>query len=933
MNKGNYISLGEYEFHLHFTDYGTKAVIVDNKLRILNTTISDTSLCTYQLEAVKDLYYMYSVSENTTYFDADCSIVLDVGNNLSKGIIDNHYENGLMQSALSLLRKRPDLWSHLLSVKRINIIVHHNPDFDCIASVYYLMTSIVQSEGKINLSDEIANSRQIDIIEEYCTLNDRGCLLYHKDFNKVPHILIRFLNKCSYTANYLNQHELMTSQIYKGYELLQIFRNNINMMLWSLNKFSLHETNTNPIRIFAPLDYEAYVNDISDHFSNEIHALENDISLYQKALKNALAASDYIDYIRVPLLSGDKSAGSKLVKAICFREYLECELHKDYARSDGFVFTFIPTKNPNATSCNQQITDCDIYVDRSCRVIISVTEDSNLDLSRVAQYLEIAESRKEKYYLSLQEQSSLLDKKKLVTIKNGNLVKFKKRAGIKRFEEEWCTNSDPWYDGRYNNFSIVDSPSCNSLLSIQEIYETMLNALSEELSHLDLYTILPFTIDRGNHKKNHNTYKAYTKWLEVVKNSGFKIDPSIITESDKLYKYINQFICMKSSDLKAERVSHFIPEVPKLTLFWDKNHVETARIGKAAVKPDYNHPSFDLNLQCIAFRYGIGFILIKYRNVSPTASPISVEELMELNHKLLNGTLHTEKGDQKISDIVMDAIIQVNSANEILLRDVFQFYQPITFNGLKFTDRSMKYTSCELGYKLSNGYSLTDPYNSNCYKEQQYEDTNLSIEGIGDIYISKNGCTYIASENNHPKSEEAIDSFFREHRDIDLLIYILVLQQRYALLNYSEKLAEYTNEHNILDKIAITRLRESFLDFTTQGWFGQVSGFEYLQTLFKRTKEVMEVDNLYEEVDQQIEMIDEYNHAQFNQLVQNISFMGIFLAITNLLGGSNLFDMSDGWKISKYLGISNQLFVLILSILLWLIIMIISFRKKSSKLK
>lgn len=925
----------DYEFHFHFVDYGSKAFVLDNHLHIMNQTTSNEANQVSQLNQVRKEFYYYDAKENCSYFDQSCSIVLDVGGALEAGVIDNHYVDGELKSAFRLMRERTGLWSHLFQVRKINVIVHDNPDFDCIASVYYLMSSLINHEGPDSMSLNKDYIRKLDLLEQYTTLNDNGCMLYDSHFDCVPHLLIRFLQKTCRKIAPDNRHAMMTCQVLRGCELLQAFMDHISIKLWALNRFHIKNTCSNPMQIFAPLDYDNYLLSIRDTFEQEIRELKKDYACYEQALARAKREKDYKEYIHLPVLSQANEPKSRLVKAIFFHEPLDCELHKDYARADGYVLTFIPTKSQEPLPEDIDLEADEYYVDRSNRVIISVTEDSDLDLRRIAIYLEQAEVKKERNLIARTKEGQDLYGKKLVTIRKGEKLPFQIRAGIKRFPESWCSNSDPWYDGRYNNYSIIDSPAVNSLLSIEEIYAATMKAILEELEQFSLCTILPFTISKSNHKANRNLFKAYKEWLTVVKEAGFRFKNISSNENHQLYDYINKFFFMESDKLKTERVSHFEVDIEPISLVWDKNKLNSLALVNAQEKIDESRNLLKLNIQCIAFRYSIGFYIIHYQPMGNLErESISAEELISLNHRLMSGEILTKQGPRTLANIIQARLCEKYPDKGTILQEIFRFGQPLTYNSIKFNEKCRKYSLYEIGYKLSNGYLLEDPYHANCYQDQLYEDTHFPIENIGDLYLSKNGCTFIANQYlGIPETDQAADDFYQRHQNTDLLIYLLVLQQRYALLNFSEKLADYTNRHSVLDKRAITKLRKSFLDFTTQGWFGQISGYEYIQTLFKKTKDVMEVDNLYSEVDQQIETIDEYNQAQFNQLVQNLSFFGILFVIINFFGGSNLFDMEGGWDISKIWNMNNREFILLVSFILWISILIFSLIKKSSKLK
>jgi len=48
-----------------------------------------------------------------------------------------------------------------------------------------------------------------------------------------------------------------------------------------------------------------------------------------------------------------------------------------------------------------------------------------------------------------------------------------KRGGPPRFEEGYCDNQDPWYDGRNHHYTMVESPRCGTELSYKQIKKTI----------------------------------------------------------------------------------------------------------------------------------------------------------------------------------------------------------------------------------------------------------------------------------------------------------------------------------------------------------------------------------------------------------------------------------------------------------------------------
>ena len=114
---------------------------------------------------------------------------------------------------------------------------------------------------------------------------------------------------------------------------------------------------------------------------------------------------------------------------------------------DGFVFTFIPVSMDRELS---SLANGECI--RTNRVIISVEPNSGYSLNGLAKQLEIAEKEKEDMVFA--------DHKHLMRCRD------KRRPG---FNQSWCSNDDPWYDGQNFNYTIVDSPRRGSILSLDEI--------------------------------------------------------------------------------------------------------------------------------------------------------------------------------------------------------------------------------------------------------------------------------------------------------------------------------------------------------------------------------------------------------------------------------------------------------------------------------
>ncbi len=178
---------------------------------------------------------------------------------------------------------------------------------------------------------------------------------------------------------------------------------------------------------------EAFLNAFAPpaNFSKEALQLQEDFSLFQ----NDLADSEMFEMI-VPT----KDSAGVLTKAFAFKSQPRCKLHKYWVReqTDAGIL-FVPFE-----------TDGKIK-----RVIISVDPLTDFVLPCFGYELEKAETKKRR-------------------------ILGKPRTGSPRFEQEYCDNDDPWYDGRGHGFTIVDSPRAGTVLDYAEILELARNLYSSQ---------------------------------------------------------------------------------------------------------------------------------------------------------------------------------------------------------------------------------------------------------------------------------------------------------------------------------------------------------------------------------------------------------------------------------------------------------------------
>ncbi|WP_449536239.1 hypothetical protein [Ferdinandcohnia sp. Marseille-Q9671] len=350
-------------------------------------------------------------------------IFLDTGNKLTLGAIDLHkyedgylYQNRVYHSTTGVITCSPNyVLDQLKDPKSVEIIVHSEPDFDCFASAYLTRELILN--GKL--------PKHHQKLAEYVEKVDQGLVQHSDSYVYTPYAIAHAIYESIRLENTnLTPDEYNQKVLARGMELIEFLISRLDELAGENRD------------LFNPaILYEGCP------FDKEFSLIEED---YQKFLADVNNLCERTSLL-LPLVDNNKEE-SKLVKALQWKSPPTCLLHKYWARRAGYTLTFIPIY-----SKRKIIIDKEFAVNR---VIISVDPTSDVCLSQLGQQLEQEECKKELELL-------------------GDAHSTWRDRGSRRFQEEWCTNNDPWYDGRAFNYTIVDTPRTGSLLSIEEMKDIM----------------------------------------------------------------------------------------------------------------------------------------------------------------------------------------------------------------------------------------------------------------------------------------------------------------------------------------------------------------------------------------------------------------------------------------------------------------------------
>jgi len=803
------------------------------------------------------------------------SFYLDLGNSSENGVFDHHHltsnkEEKTTRSTASIVvngkeKVRANFDPNYDPTKiekcddqefiNINIICHKNPDFDCYASVF-ILRQYLQDIYYGTKANKESQSMFFQLLADYANVIDSGELNLDVAQLDTPYAVasvieeVLFENRDKRIGSAENEKNLEYTNVHlaslnRGIEL-------ISCMLQGFEKKSQALLSAgDPV----PRDYRAlHADDIinASIFQREIQYLTND---YEKYLDDVKNRSTGVRKIKLPVISGDDIQIEE-VDAIFFHTVPSCSLHKHWARTDqlnapakaGFIFTFIPLHD--GSRYKHDLPNGERV--RTSRVIIAVKEGSRVSLYGLGEALEAAEIEAEEKLIASQD-----------------INKWRSRVNVRWPNEEWCTNIDPWYDGRKSNYTIVDAPGNHySLLSINEIMEITQDYITPRLSKNYTRHVMPFSFASDNYEEICQCFNA-DDYESVM----------ISTGDHYFLPYIEEYLF----DPDHEQCAYYRYGKTKMESLVEQLNFEKeilySDLGANEISNEFKNLRLKLKFAYIAlFKYGVGFMILDFRVHSmknandrqekpyslfaievngETVSSITVDSLNYLN-KIFD---KKEVFIGKIENMIQDKIDVLGGI------DTFRYATVDLLSNSLYSNKQR-----EIAYKLSNReaistYSLTSfTQDSNKYF---YKPTTYAC-----CYQGMKGSCMVISKNPDEQEKKSLRNRFLE---TEFFIFLLSLHQRYVLLNMASLLARHSKDVNEAGKKKINQLRQQFLEFIIRSWSSQITNDDVGMNIYRRWQEIHDNQVIYEEVSKQIEAFDDFNQAQMSTTLETVS--GIFFPL------------------------------------------------------
>lgn len=401
------------------------------------------------------------------------------------------------------------------------------------------------------------------------------------------------------------------------------------------------------------------------------------------------------------------------------------------------------------------------------------------------------------------------------------------------------------------------------------------------------YFIYPFAINEKN-------YKKYV--INLIKNPKFTLRLYDNFKDIDLFNYFmpsirkNIFQDFTFSKEKIEAYRKISPS-NKYKLLEEQNslifdyNLENEIQGKIEEKDGIFFKITKIELVC--FKSGICFLLFK-TNLEETEK---YSDLLNFNHKFTNINLenknlkklekirvqtNTFENIEKITQIIESISGKKISSTELDIdENMFLTYSYVCIDS-KDWNKEIDFENIKNEFlKLST----ISPSNTNINVD--YDKLNMiTNSSYMKIRINNKGSFLICSSTDVNNYTKIPNIYEREY----LFTYLIAIHQRYYLKQLSK---EYNNKSNI------KKTAEKFIAFTKNIWINEVTTEGLGQKIYKRCKEKLNLEELYQEVKSKYDTF--YKEEKIDKNIKQNKYIIILLVLSIIFGMANL----CGWLFLK----------------------------------
>ena len=445
------------------------------------------------------------------------TLYLDVGNQLSIGIIDQHHTDSYAGSVAELVFTHPELiYEHLLGrwldlveqgqalpqEHTINIVTHHLPDFDGLVSIW-LSKYLIETGGFPSFTKAlVAYVNHVDQGDYKVSLNQPETATY-----PIHMAYLAIQNLPNPNDKDKNHHCLQL-----GIKLLEHFEQEIHKQgkpIYQYSDFLPRKKDPNDIH------NKDLINEWVGSWRNRKDKLFEDakslLDQDHEAFEEDKLFGDVFN-LDLPIMNSTNVHERIQVKTFILNRPPKSKLNKYWVRASGWPFFICPydlTNNQRKNELNSKVSSLKTKYGKN---------EANID----------------NYYprvvLSLDPNYQKMGKKPTLRGLGTALERLEvnrriesggdDRPSIPRWNDDSVNNGDPWYDGRGHRYTIIDTPSSATHLSYQEIQVLAQSCFWHiPITKSDIYIIHVYKKNRSTEEESDDANKAILDIMEWVEKT------------------------------------------------------------------------------------------------------------------------------------------------------------------------------------------------------------------------------------------------------------------------------------------------------------------------------------------------------------------------------------------------------------------------------
>jgi hypothetical protein len=403
------------------------------------------------------------VGPGTRLIGSPGTLAIDVGGSMGAGVIDHHAGDSGARSSAGLAITRPELSiGHLLAplwelaaagvdvagrVLSIRLVTHVSPDFDAIvafvAAKHWVEFGRVP-EWLVRLGEFVDLTDQGEFHGDAGGLNEDGS-------RRLPLHETYLIAQSQQRTRAMSDWALLQC----GVELMERFGRQASDESW----FEVTDAGR---KVTVPV-LQAGSDDRT--LAEYVDTMDAAQAAYRLDLAGAA-----VEQVRVPVLLAGEEPGTARVRAIALADEPRSVLFKYLARRAGFVLIVWPYRKPVGSwradtvhpqakpRSTQQFPRVVISTNAALRIAVDPAGPTPSLDAGVASPM----PKGKPCIIGLGRQLETLERQ-------ADATSARPRGGPPRFEPDYCDNADPWYDGRGQDYTIVDGPRAGTLLDYATI--------------------------------------------------------------------------------------------------------------------------------------------------------------------------------------------------------------------------------------------------------------------------------------------------------------------------------------------------------------------------------------------------------------------------------------------------------------------------------